>query len=119
MTRINTGRTFVDKGDPGRWYVILEVDSVWSLVWWENGFPRWFPVSEMKTRSVSLEAYDFPVYQLLARWRTSSKAIDEFMERHVYRQHADVKRVRMTRRPLNGRTIDHVRHRHRGAVRGE
>lgn len=106
--RINVGRTFADKDNPGHWYVYLRVDGIYLLCRWEEGVLR------TKLRNeVRLDAFDFPVYQLLARWGITSATLDAFMERSYYRDDADVKNVRATRRPINGRTIEHVRPRHR------
>lgn len=111
--KINAGRTFADKDRPTRWYVVLPVDAIWSLVWWENGKAKTIPLSHMKKKKIRITAFDFPMSQLLARWGVDAKTVDRFLEEHIYRWDPDVIRVRKTRRPLTGRTIDVVRHAHR------
>ena len=116
VARLNVGRTFADKDRPDRWYVVLIVDGCWSLVWWEDGVPHEIPTSQIKRRKVRLDAFDFPMNQLLARWGISARDLDAFLEQRMYRWDADVREVRNNRQPLNGRTTLHVRHRHK--VRG-
>ena len=116
MSKINVGRVCVDKDRPLRWYVVLALGpgSIWCLVWWEHGEFRAIPLGSMAAKKIRLDTFevDFPVYQLLARWGITSAQLDAFMEDEVYRWDADVAKVRETRQPLNGRTIEHVRHRH-------
>ena len=113
MTRLNVGRTFADRDVLGRWYVVLVVDGVWSLVWWEDGTPREIPTSQVKRRKLRLESWDFPVSQLPCRWGITLAVLDEFLEHRMYKWDKDVREVRAKRTPLNGRTVVHVRHRHR------
>lgn len=110
---ISAGRTFADKDHPTRWYVVLRVDYVWSLVWWEKGKPKTIPLAHVQSGRVRITSFPFPVSQLLARWGITSKDLDLFMEQHVYRHDPDVIEVRATRRPLTGRTLEVVRQRHR------
>ena len=107
MSKVNLGRTFADKDHPGHWYVYLRVNGVYLLCRWERG------VLKTKLRNdVRIDAFDFSVYQLLTAWGITSRELDAFMERHTYLGDPDVVRVRRDNKPLNGRTIEHVRHRH-------
>ncbi len=110
---ISAGRTFADKDEPTRWYVVLPIDYVWSLAWWEEGVLKTRPIRDVQSGKVRITSFSFPVSQLIMRWGITSKQLDEFMEEHVYRHEPDVLNVRATRRPLTGRTIEHVRPRHR------
>lgn len=116
--QIAAGRTFADVNNPLRWYVVLPVDFVWSLVWWEGGKPKVLPIAEVQGGRVEVTAFGFPVSQLLARWGITSAELDRFLEDHFYRHDRDVQTVRATRRPLTGRTLEHVRERYRGPAVG-
>ncbi|KKL72350.1 hypothetical protein LCGC14_2085820, partial [marine sediment metagenome] len=61
--RVNAGRTFADKDRPTRWYVVLPVDAVWSLVWWEDGRVRTIPMSHMTREKIRITVFDFPMSQ--------------------------------------------------------
>lgn len=117
MSRVNVGRTFADKDKPSRWYVVLKVDHVYALVWWEGGEPHAVPVSEMKRRKIKLDSFDFPMSQLLHRWGITARQLDEFLESGMYRHEPDVSHVRSTRKPTNGRTTHHLKHRHKNFKR--
>lgn len=112
MSRINVGRTFADKDHPGRWYVVLVVDEVWALVWWEDGKPHAVPFDQRKELGIRLDSFDFSMKQLLTRWGVTAKVVDKFLEERMYRYDPDVKNVRETRRPLTGRTLEVIRPRH-------
>jgi len=107
--KVNACRTFADRDFPLRWYVVLPVDRVWSLVWWEEGKVKTIALAHMKRKRVRLTSYEFPLSQLLMRWGLTSKELDRYLEAHVYKWNRDILKVRATRKPLTGKTLEIVR----------